>query len=219
MLAQAPQEQQVKTKFEHGQLSNGQPKGEWKYYDFDGNLDLSINYDTGRITYMQPDSSRHLLRIDEQWQVVRPSRVPRLLGSYDRYAKGMSEVIRYPANALRSNIQGTVRLAFTVSRTGEIVEPAIEAAPSPELAQEVLRAIGAQNDAWIPAVYKGHTYDSRLFLLVHFEVGNTMRTPGIKREDAVNTGNLSSADIPRPVQEPGRFLEVVVTGNVGLPRR
>ncbi|UYZ59300.1 energy transducer TonB [Hymenobacter latericus] len=212
-LAQSPAEQNVKTKFERGRLVNGRPKGEWQYFDVDGKLDLGIDYDSGRITYVRPDSAVHMLRLADEWVLARPSRPPHLLGSHDRYATAICRELRYPIIALRTQTQGTVRLAFTVTRTGEVTDAQIEATPSRELAQEVLRALATQQDTWLPAVHQDRAHDARLFILVHFQYQNAFNAPKKNHVDLAHTGITTSTPVTAradEAQQPGRFLELVV---------
>ena len=53
----------VATKFEHGTLVQGQPKGTWDYFEEDGQLALRMNYDSSCISYRQPDTTRYELLV------------------------------------------------------------------------------------------------------------------------------------------------------------
>lgn len=211
--AQSQPTQTVRNKFEHGTFRNSAPVGEWKYLDNQGRTELQINYDSGNVQYVQPDSSLHLLRVGESWQVLQPTRAPRLLGSSYKYFATTAKGLRYPVFALRMHTQGSVQLSFVVTHTGEIAEVQVEQNPGRELTEEVLRVLSQQTDAWLPALHDGKAHDARLSVVVHFVMHDN--NPNVVRRsfdlDDMGTTTVTylAADALR--NQPGRFAEFTVT--------
>ncbi|WBO83075.1 energy transducer TonB [Hymenobacter yonginensis] len=219
--AQSQPSQTVRNKFEQGTFRNNTPVGEWKYLDNQGQTELQINYDSGNVQYVRPDSSMHLLRVGESWQVLQPARAPRLLGSSYKYFATTAKSLRYPVFALRMHTQGSVQLSFVVSvqlsfvvtHTGEVAEVQVEQNPGRELTEEVLRVLSQHTDAWLPALHDGKAHDARLSVVVHFVMQGT--NPNVVRRNfdlddmGTTTVTYLAADALR--MQPGRFAEFTVT--------
>lgn len=212
-LAQASKTKVIRNKFEQGELKNDVPTGDWRYFDEKGQPDLFINYESGRITYSKPDSAYHTLRIKDQWQVVMPARSPRLVGSRDKYMATAVKNFRYPTFALRMQTQGSVTISFTVTHAGEVADVQVDGSPGPELTKEVLRVMGMQADAWLPAVYEGKPHDARVSIVTNFLMEGYNGRPIQPNGDLslVGTTTVKSQSSKACSRTAGRFAEFTLT--------
>ncbi|MCC3155701.1 TonB family protein [Hymenobacter sp. 15J16-1T3B] len=79
--------------------------------------------------------------------------------------------MRYPATALREQIEGKVFVSFTVSATGEIVDVQVLKGLGYGTDEEALRVV-RKMPAWKPGVQNGHAVAVRYTLPITFRIGN-----------------------------------------------
>jgi len=77
--------------------------------------------------------------------------------------------LRYPKEAMDNNIKGTVLIAFTVNKYGEVKEPEVLSNIGGGCGNEALRLIMLSNDLWIPGVQDGKYVDVRLNHRIKFD--------------------------------------------------
>lgn len=156
--------------YEKGTLTNGRPTGIWEYYDQHGELTLRMNYDSSRIAYSRPDTSRYLLYMQNDWQEARPSRPPQYLGSRAKRTADLTKNIRYPLAALQQNQQGQVIIAYVINEQGQTQDYEVLTTPSKECAEAVWAVLKQQPEHWIPAIYQGRPARAKFFLRVTFDM-------------------------------------------------
>ena len=210
----------TRPKLEQGATTaDGKRLGKWQFYNNEQKLELTFDYDSSRISYLQPDTTRYLIRIGDQWQPKQLTRAPHLLGSNDQRLMELTRRLRYPVSALQQQLQGTVVLGYTVDINGHTRDYTIGSSLSPDCDQEVWRALKDLPDSWIPAVYLGRPTPSRFYLAVKFEMATEASLAGEQREQkrlaklaAAGTG-LLSVSITRP-----RYAHEVVVRALGIER-
>ncbi|WP_165822218.1 energy transducer TonB [Hymenobacter edaphi] len=79
--------------------------------------------------------------------------------------------MRYPAQALREQIEGKVFVSFTVSATGEIVDVQVLKGLGFGTDEEALRVV-RKMPAWEPGIQNGHPVAVRYTLPITFRIGN-----------------------------------------------
>lgn len=198
----------VANKFERGTLTNGQPTGIWNYLDEAGQLELRMNYDSSRISYRRPDTARYELRVNDTWQLVRPSRAPGLMGSRAGRRHELRTGLRYPVAALQQQRQGDVLLSYVVQPDGSTTEYTVLSSLSPACDQEVWRMLQQLPGRWIPAIYLGQARAARFYLRVHF------KTVTASSLDAYKRAQTQAAAPPS-----GPFTDAVTITAVGIERR
>lgn len=100
-------------------------------------------------------------------------------GGMDALAKFLARTVRYPANARRYGIQGTVFVSFVVEKDGSISMAEIVKGLSDDLNEESLRVVGLM-PAWSPGRQDGNIVRSRFVLPLKFKLAEPKR---IKRKD------------------------------------
>jgi TonB family protein len=202
------QAQAVNTKDERGILTAGKPTGVWEYYD-NGKLGLVINYDSGRVRYVQPDTARYRIWLDSTWQLKRLSRAPRLLGSKSATVFSLQKGLRYPPAALRAGAMGIVVVSCLVHEDGQVSEPFVERAPHPSLGEEVRRLVNDLPLRYIPAIYRGRPIRTRVSFVAIFCISTATRARERTEEEKACLSTM-------PVVY-GGFNEVIVTA-LGFPQ-
>lgn len=155
---------------EQGAVNAGKRVGKWSFYNRQGELELTFDYDSSRIKFLQPDTTRYLVRVGEQWQPKALARPPHFLGSTDQHLQDLNGKLHYPVSALRQQLQGTVLLSYTVDVNGHTRDYSIEHSLSPDCDQEVWKVLKELPDNWIPAIYLGRPTPARFYLAVQFQM-------------------------------------------------
>ncbi|NVO32060.1 energy transducer TonB [Hymenobacter lapidiphilus] len=158
--------------YEKGTLTDGRHTGIWEYYDQQGELTLRMNYDSSRIAYSRPDTARYLLYLNNDWQLVRPSRAPQYMGSRAKRTADIGKSIRYPVAALQQGQQGEVVISYVVNEQGKTQDYQVVTTPSKECTEAVWAVLKQQPDRWIPAVYQGQPTRAQFLLRVNFAMVN-----------------------------------------------
>jgi TonB family protein len=151
-------------RYNNGQLvdernySNNKLNGAHKTYWSNGQLRRIDNYNDGIFTdgscYKQDGT-------DTAWFVHHiPASFP---GGNDSLRLFMARNFRYPAQASRDGIQGTVRVQFTITKEGNLEDIEVVNKVNPLLDGEALRIV-KRMPTWIPAVQDGE-YANMLFIL------------------------------------------------------
>ena len=206
-------------KLEQGTTTaEGKRSGKWNFYNKKQELELTFDYDSSRINFLQPDTTRYLVRTGEEWTPRRMARAPHLLGSTDQRLDDLLRSLRYPISALRQQLQGTVVMGYTVDVTGHTRDFTVESSLSPDCDQEVWRAIKNLPDSWISAVYAGRPTPSRFYLSVKFQMIDEAERERQQRE--LKRLAQQSADGASPALVPARpryAHEIIVTA-LGIER-
>ena len=197
---------------------DGRRVGKWNFYTNKQELELTFDYDSSRITFRQPDTTRYLVRSGEEWRPQRLARAPHVLGSTDQHLQDLQRTLRYPVSALREQLQGTVVLGYTVDVTGHTKDFAVESSLSPDCDQEVWQAVKLLPDNWIQAVQHGRPTPTRFYLAVKFEMIDEATLARLQRESKpLAQKPADSAGTPVPAR-PRYAHEVIVTA-VAIERR
>lgn len=198
--------------------AEGKRTGKWNFYTRKQALELVFDYDSSRITFMQPDTTRYLVRVGEEWKPQPVARAPHLLGSTDQRLDDLLRNLRYPVSALRQQLQGTVVLGYTVDVNGHTRDYTIESSLSPDCDQEVWRVVKGLPDNWIPAIYLGRPTLSRFYLAVKFQMMNEAELDRQQREQK-RQAQLAPDGAPSPLAfaQPKYAQEIIVTA-LGIER-
>jgi len=84
-------------------------------------------------------------------------------------ASYLQQTVRYPKQARKTRIQGTVYVSFVVDKRGVVRDGYVVKGISPECDAEALRAV-SEMENWIPAEHKGVRVKSQFVLPVKFKL-------------------------------------------------
>lgn len=154
--------------WDNGQLKedvsygNGKKIGERKMYYKDGKLALKEFYDANKkIAGSYFDQSGKSV---EAIQIIQPPSFP---GGMAAFYEFLSKEIKYPENAAKNNITGTVRLSFIVMKDGRIDDIQVVSSPDEELSREAIRVL-RYNMKWNPGVELGEPAEMRYSIPIKF---------------------------------------------------
>ena len=185
---------------QRGQMKDGKPVGVWEYYD-GKELGVRFDYDSSRVRYVRPDTSRYFVQIDSSWQLVRPTRAPRLIGSKTEVVSMVQRRLRYPFIDLRNRTSGTVIVSFMIDERGQVKNGKVTSAPSITLANEVVRALEGVSLNYLPAMHQGKRVPFRTsFVVRFFSQSENVREIALKKQVEL---------LPMPS---GSFDEIIVIG-------
>ena len=94
---------------------------------------------------------------------------PSFNGGNEALAEFMSANLKYPELAKRQGVEGTVILAYTVTKNGEIKDIKIAKSVNKELDKEAVR-LAKSMPQWTPAMQDGKAKDIKYQLPVKFEL-------------------------------------------------
>jgi TonB family protein len=95
--------------------------------------------------------------------------MPQFPGGQEAMWIWISQRIRYPEQAKKEGITGTVFVSFVVNSTGKVVKINVEKSAHPLLDAEALRALG-EMPQWKPGAQKGKNVDVRMTVPVKFSL-------------------------------------------------
>lgn len=81
-------------------------------------------------------------------------KMPQFIGGEARLQTFIMTFLRYPEDAVKDSIQGTVLIEFMISKTGKVTNVKVLNSLSPSCDAEAVRMVSLMPD-WIPAEYKG----------------------------------------------------------------
>ena len=94
---------------------------------------------------------------------------PQFKGGDAAYKKYLAQHVKYPAEAMKKKIQGSVRIGFTVNPDGSIVNTKVERKVNPLLDNEALRVVKSM-PKWIPGKLNGEPVPVKMYVPVNFRL-------------------------------------------------
>jgi TonB family protein len=133
-----------------GSYRNGEKDGEWIGYYRNGQVAGDVVYENDKQvsgTFYNEDGSKN----KKVKEFISESEYP---GGMAQWLRFLSKTLRYPDNAFKHKIEGTVLIEFVVDEEGNPVDVKVIKSVNPELDAEAVRVISASKD-WVPAIYGG----------------------------------------------------------------
>lgn len=142
------------TKWESGELQNGQPVGPWNYYRAtpDGQHALTRTYDhsNGRLMFAGADDDAFDAEVTPGlWERRVLTQSPWFIGRHDALAAYGARV-QYPAAAQRQKVEGKVLVSFVVDTLGRVSDPRVVRGLGSGCDEEALRVARTIPDSWTP---------------------------------------------------------------------
>lgn len=94
---------------------------------------------------------------------------PSFKGGNEALAEFMSANLKYPELAKRQGVEGTVILAYTITKNGEIIDIKVAKSVNKELDKEAVR-LAKSMPQWTPAMQDGKAKNIKYQLPVKFEL-------------------------------------------------
>lgn len=99
---------------------------------------------------------------------------PQFKGGDAAYKKYLAQNVKYPQEAMKKRIQGSVRIGFTVNPDGSIVNAKVERKVNPLLDNEALRVVKAM-PKWNPGKLNGEPVPVKMYVPVNFRLQTVKR--------------------------------------------
>ena len=140
----------------------------------------------GKISARHDTVSADTTMQKDEKQALKNQKRPSFPGGKDALKKYLDENLRYPEDAMKAGIQGSVTVVFIVEKDGSISCPEIEKPLHPSLNEEAMRVI-KEMPRWEPQTVKGEPVSSKYHLPIFFRLKSyqtlqkPMSRPGVNR--------------------------------------
>ena len=151
-----------------GSYKNGERTGEWIGYYRGGQVAGDVIYENGKQvsgTFYNDDGSKN----KKVKEFIRESEYP---GGAPQWLRFLNKTLKYPENAWKNKIEGTVVVQFIVDEEGNTTDVKVIKSVNVELDAEARRVISASKD-WAPAVYGGRFVKSYKIQPIVFKLTNS----------------------------------------------
>jgi TonB family protein len=158
--------------------TKGQKTGQWDFYGFQGEPELSYDFTTNKVSVQHPvqpfsDPSACYYPSDSgAWVNTQPDKPLVVLSGSSEWLIFLNRNLRYPDEAVNKNIMGDVVISVTVEETGAITDFGIAKSAAPSLDAEALRIVKLFPFEFIPAEKDGKKIKAQLRVPVRFKLEN-----------------------------------------------
>lgn len=154
-----------KTLGSEGRYVDGKEDGIWKYYHWDGKVSGIVTYKSGKRVneeYFRTNGER-------ETDLKKAEQLPSFQGGMRGLGEYLGRTLRYPPQARERNISGQVKVGFTVSTSGELLNIRVISGPDDELNREALRVVRLM-PRWVPGVQFNRPVKVAYVLPVNFQL-------------------------------------------------
>ncbi len=135
-------------RFEEGDYKDGVKHGIWKGTETPSGSSFIETYEMGK--FISGETTKEGIK----YPYTETQTFPQFKGGMNKFYQYLGSSIRYPSDAARNNIEGTVKLEYTVERDGRITEVQIKQSVYPSIDDEAKRIVQF-SPKWIPATLRG----------------------------------------------------------------
>ncbi|PJJ54473.1 TonB family protein [Hymenobacter chitinivorans DSM 11115] len=152
-----------------GRYHQGQKAGVWNYYSAEGKLVQQYDHSSGKLVLSTPTaySMRATFWPSGAEAYTTP---PVYIGGESVVLMHIGRSVRYPAEALRSQIMGDVRVAFTIDKDGNASNYRVVQGLGYGCDEEALRVVKLLPSNWIPASANGKPVAAECQLPVSYRI-------------------------------------------------
>lgn len=156
---------------EQGQYERGERVGVWKYSSVDG-VEQEIDFTNKKVLSSKPIVSLGAVEvINPDGTTTQTNDAPIFLGGQGLFFYYFVKYMRYPADARRRGVDGTVLVSARITKDGAIVDEKVENRLGYGLDEEALRIIQLLPDTWLPLGWeKGEISESKIYLKVKYKL-------------------------------------------------
>lgn len=135
-------------RIEEGDYKDGVKHGIWKGSGSQFGTSFIETYEMGKL--IGGESTRD----GQKYQYTTEMSPPQFKGGIQKFYEYLSYTIKYPSDAGKNRISGTVFLSFTVEGDGSLSEIEVKKSVYPSLDNEAVRAVKF-SPKWLPGMYRG----------------------------------------------------------------
>jgi len=212
-ISKAQKVKYVDNAMEKGKAIDNHKTGIWEYYD-DSVLVMKIDYTTGKLKYLRPDTTKYAVKTEEGWKMMQLDVYPHYLGSKNEITAIFAQNLRYPHQAHRRGITGTVLLGFEVNKQGHVQNVKILKDVKGYFGKYVLKAFKEIPDFWLTAQKGNKKYVSRFILPIQFKIGDYKRK-GIKYKK-FSKKEIKKLNEIKAKYHPSSYLDTIVISTIRI---
>ncbi len=150
---------------EEGNYEAGRKIGEWNLFYRDGKPAGKELYDV----YGKKTDGQYFLNDGSPTNYDILFTKPTYKGGMQEFYKYLASEIKYPKQAAKDRIKGTVYLSFTVKTDGRVEDVQVIKSPDYELSDEAVRVVEKSRD-WTPGKMYGETVNVRYNIPIKFSL-------------------------------------------------
>ncbi|MBK0404614.1 TonB family protein [Adhaeribacter sp. BT258] len=160
---------------EKGLYKNGERAGSWQFFNAEGEVTKVYDYSLNKIYYEkpQPDSLEYEVLLNNNWEKRKLERAPSLIPDKfgnELISKPFINEIRYPMEAARAGVEGTVVIAFSVNEEGNPADFYVKTKLHPSLDAEAMRVSKLMSWKFQPGMLDGKPVTTRMVLPIKFSI-------------------------------------------------
>lgn len=149
----------------HGRIHKGMRSGIWKGYYPNGNRLYTEKYKGGELV-----SGTSTTLDSAKFNYTQITTLPSPKMGFPKYYEKLTKEMKYPKSAKKLGLQGSVQIAYTVDKNGQIVDHYIFKSLSPDCDQEAIRIFEETPVEWNPGTSRGNPQSFVLSLPVSFKL-------------------------------------------------
>ncbi|MBG8555192.1 energy transducer TonB [Hymenobacter guriensis] len=138
-----------------GHYRNDEKVGVWDYYGSDGKLAQQYDHSKGKLLFSKPTMLMNGLVFSAAEEGVKLDTDPVYVEQLNPMVSYIGRNMRYPAEALRKDVQGKVWVAFTIDTKGNTTDYRVIQGLGSGCDEEALRVVKLIPTNWIPAYAGG----------------------------------------------------------------
>lgn len=173
-----------------GAYQNGKKVGPWIYYDREGNVMLSYNYDNGQVEQLSDTPMEKIsmaIPNDDGYEAGLVDTPPLYLGYQDQFLHELDLLFEVPELCMRSGLSGPSIASFTVDEEGHMKDILITKTIHPDLEAPIKTALGKIDGRWLPAEREGKKVKSRVTVVFDIQFFES-RDPEYENQFVENPG-------------------------------
>ncbi|WP_167856922.1 energy transducer TonB [Hymenobacter aquaticus] len=162
-----------------GAYQNDQRAGLWEFFTSKGELEQKYDYDARQMVYRRPGKNRSMsvtLREPTAAGQTWPDVDPVYIGGSSAVLSQLL-LLRYPPEAMRGGISGTVQVAFTIGKDGTAANYRVSQGIGGGCDEEALRVVQSMANGWVPAQLAGQPVAVECEFPVKFSLQKPVTTP------------------------------------------
>jgi hypothetical protein len=161
VAAQGSQSGSILSLVERGDFVDNTRVGLWEYYDHPKELSIKVNYTSGKLIFVKPDTSISYILDGNQWvkrRLTVPCRfgasITSLIDHYDKFT--------IPYELAKEQKFFSVWLTFVVGQDGLAKDPEIHGDPGYNVKEQIINLFHSAPNFWIVGIDSGKPVTSRM---------------------------------------------------------
>ncbi|MCB2406840.1 energy transducer TonB [Hymenobacter lucidus] len=162
-----------------GAYQNDQPAGIWEFFTSKGELEQKYDYDQRQMLFVRPGKNKSMsvtLLAPTATGQTSPDVAPVYIGGTSAITNNML-MMRYPVEAIRGGVSGTVQVAFSIGKDGTASNHRVTQGIGSGCDEEALRVVQSLSNGWIPAQVAGQPVAVECELPIKFGLQKPVVTP------------------------------------------